>query len=1347
MAAGADGAELVPLARIIATLDGPGAERQLEGVLGVLRQQLQQAPSLSDRVVMELFCGLEALLSRGSAAAPASGSGGSGGGAAASLAEEVCVAGWDALRALLSCYTGGQLREPRLRLRLGHVISLALDTATASGAGLELRACGVAAVAELWRAVDDADCLSCFFPGVASALCRAVAGCADARQNHALTCSALQTFAQVCEAILGDTACAAAGLAHEVEPSPLAVVEGWRQQQQHKQQKQQQNGSGQASTAAAGAPTGAAGPGVGVDEDGRTYHYPHVIRDRTWLTETSVRVCRLLNSALQHTARSENWRVRASAVHMAEQLLRTCTGAVAASSRQAPSGTTQGSPDVATDGAASEDSLGALLCDTIVGSLYSDSPLLTKTARAALVSVRGIRCYTSGGAGGLLRDARQRLHSLCTEVRRAMRQADDSRKHATLLLLCGYLEGSMGDSAAGQEPQPAPLSPTLVRRVLGVLLAAVVLQPSSIGAVEKNLHSYRAIATAAQQEHAAQLSGVTGTTDEREESERADDDTGVADSSCADSNRRGTMGMGRLSGASGSAQWRRRYLHFDDDGVESALRCSTKLLYLAAPTGMVLDLVTSASRGEDIAADGMGEAIGGNALNQSLLLKRQAAALVMLDYLLTPETRRRWVRCQPQCTTAAASAAAATAVMPDEVTGPVQEGASSKVGDEEQGVALADKSIAAELAPICSWVLQDMLAAIDNGCAVASASMSGDEWLALAPLGVAVGSLGVDCLGKLAVGVGGDAFAPLLMHCLYPLLERVSDESAEVSDAALRALVAVAQTMHRHTAAGDRDSTQGSDNTQHYGTLAVTPDEEVRWLLMANMDYIVDVICARLRYLHEHPSTPQVLQAVLAFTGVAVLPYIHDTLETLFECVEISEERYLINFFTILRAVMESLLLDQSLQPLSTLTKSPVPAADCTQDVGGGVSQADEDQGGARITKTQLDTEVALLEGYIDAHFKWISPDEPSVLEESTEPEPTAESPTPESSPVLTAVMATRILECCQHFVAGNGLRLKLIVFEVMASCIRFLGTQISIEKHSLANAAQGCAKLSRPQYQHRSLIMSDFLPTVATLWEPFCRRLSEQSDSDAPALVAAMQVMTQMASCCGDFIARRFHDEAWPQIARYLSRYLAHRAAAATASGASSASACASARHGFTRQHKVIEAALGLMITLSTREEIFAANKTQRVSAVALCCVGFLSSREPPEYQVPAMTLFRNLIAIEADAVWILLAGLATPDTAHKIGDRYGHANGGGCAATSTANVHAAPADEARGSHPSSDWLQERAQPTRATSEAPSAGVLFRSFTGADSRDICRVRKGSPSGRPRVEFQANCTELLRRMA
>jgi hypothetical protein len=203
----------------------PPSERQQEGILQVLITQLrEQHEPLDEGTLLELFCCLEALLGRAQQQPPQP------------LPEEIAVLGWACLRYLLlgggSSGDGGEvaaaaaaaaaaLRRPSVRLRLGHVISLALETAEGKRgggvqrSGRELRRSGIEALLALWRAVDgggsggaggvdggrgpqvtmaaaaargeEKATLACFYPGVASALCRVVAGCADARQGHALT--------------------------------------------------------------------------------------------------------------------------------------------------------------------------------------------------------------------------------------------------------------------------------------------------------------------------------------------------------------------------------------------------------------------------------------------------------------------------------------------------------------------------------------------------------------------------------------------------------------------------------------------------------------------------------------------------------------------------------------------------------------------------------------------------------------------------------------------------------------------------------------------------------------------------------------------------------------------------------------------------------------------------------------------------------------------------------------------------------------------------------------------------------------------------------------------------------
>jgi hypothetical protein len=81
--------------------------------------------------------------------------------------------------------------------------------------------------------------------------------------------------------------------------------------------------------------------------------------------------------------------------------------------------------------------------------------------------------------------------------------------------------------------------------------------------------------------------------------------------------------------------------------------------------------------------------------------------------------------------------------------------------------------------------------------------------------------------------------------------------------------------------------------------------------------------------------------------------------------------------------------------------------------------------------------------------------------------------------------MIVRILECCQHFVARRSLRLKLVVFDVMAGCVRFVRPMCARQVAAQA-VLDGAAAERDPRWEEefRPLITSDYLPAIATTWQ-----------------------------------------------------------------------------------------------------------------------------------------------------------------------------------------------------------------------------------------------------------------------
>ena len=84
----------------------------------------------------------------------------------------------------------------------------------------------------------------------------------------------------------------------------------------------------------------------------------------------------------------------------------------------------------------------------------------------------------------------------------------------------------------------------------------------------------------------------------------------------------------------------------------------------------------------------------------------------------------------------------------------------------------------------------------------------------------------------------GKRFDTLLMTVLYPLLLKLGDESAIVSDAALNALQIIS------CACG-------------YGN-----DADLTGLITTHADRLADILCLHLRHLETYPDTPRVLEVM-----------------------------------------------------------------------------------------------------------------------------------------------------------------------------------------------------------------------------------------------------------------------------------------------------------------------------------------------------------------------------------------------------------------------------------------------------------------------------------------------------
>ena len=188
------------------------------------------------------------------------------------------------------------------------------------------------------------------------------------------------------------------------------------------------------------------------------------------------------------------------------------------------------------------------------------------------------------------------------------------------------------------------------------------------------------------------------------------------------------------------------------------------------------------------------------------------------------------------------------------------------------------------------------------------------------------------------------------------------------------------------------------------------------------------------------------------------------------------------------------------------------------------------------------------------------------------------------------------------------------------------------------------------------------YLPAIATLWPAFCRYMHfdphrgggggaaaaprhrafadatthniGRSVIAAPAFVAAVAVLVEMGKTCGSFIARRFHDEAWPGLRRVL--------VAGTASLLPAGGRAAHFSLDHSHHYKAVAATIDCLAELAAPGLGVFAGGGERVTAVAMAAYPFLSAQNPPPLQERAVELFRQLAAADSDAVWLVVAGLA---------------------------------------------------------------------------------------------------------
>jgi TELO2-interacting protein 1 len=350
-----------------------------------------------------------------------------------------------------------------------------------------------------------------------------------------------------------------------------------------------------------------------------------------------------------------------------------------------------------------------------------------------------------------------------------------------------------------------------------------------------------------------------------------------------------------------------------------------------------------------------------------------------------------------------------------------------------------------------------------------------------------------------------------LMDILYPLLEKLGDETEMVSTAAWASLLR---------------------------TAFICGYSSVLELIQENSDYIVDSIVQNLRYLKKYGPSIQVLRGLLRHSGELIVPILGDILDEIFRCLDERDRNFSGGFLRVMAAATE-LVKSKVLSQLSAQTDhAPNPPSFQPFDLDTNRRVIEDENlslnaflaAKLRDRRDHLDRLRALrteksptsAEEFFNRYHEekeqnsgldMHPPAAEIVSQDFPADDPSARRPgESESKYYVRTSMAKelkvieRVLEKCQHFTSIAGVDNRILVLEMISSAISTLGCDPNV-----------------------------LLPLVHQLWDPLSHRFT---DEDQRVANAGLQLMQVLAEHCGEFVSKRFSDELWPKIKLRLKRF-----------------------------------------------------------------------------------------------------------------------------------------------------------------------------------------------------------------
>ena len=359
------------------------------------------------------------------------------------------------------------------------------------------------------------------------------------------------------------------------------------------------------------------------------------------------------------------------------------------------------------------------------------------------------------------------------------------------------------------------------------------------------------------------------------------------------------------------------------------------------------------------------------------------------------------------------------------------------------------------------------------------------------------------CAGLAAARGGAEALAPLLRRALYPLLEKLASKNADARQASLAALVECAAC------------TQTQD-----------PRHALAELLAANLDYVVDAACRRLRRAatpYEAAQSASVVEVLLRHSRAEpATPLLRDVVRNALRdvdahCVSAGSGVVAASFLRLMRAMVRAMphvageetlaMTDDAVDWLKPLLRDfgDAEARRAAQDDAHARFRRALDDYGPRDPPPEdappqpvkrdasgLTDEEKVFMGNRNHHAQ---------LKDMAPADATAEE-------ILLSDVAKR----ATYFVATDDLGVQTVAFGVLADAADRL--------RAVPDRVRPLVHACWPSIRAR-------LPTTREA----CDDVYRASGEHQRCTIAALDVVAVLAFCVGDFVAFKFRDDAWPSL------------------------------------------------------------------------------------------------------------------------------------------------------------------------------------------------------------------------